>query len=142
MVNKPKIKLKKPEVEETFVGDDEGVFSDRLDLLKHALEIHHKESNLPNDYVLFRSDDDDKKFFREMHRIAFATREFIADKEQANKIANLLVTETVIVAAMKRNDYENAILSGLFATPADDEGSDLINVDAIKKRIGLGGAPQ
>lgn len=115
--------------EDSYLGNaEEEEFEDRLDLYKHALRIHQKHSYISPDVVLFMSDEKDMEFFRTMHANAYRARLLIADKRVATKCQEFLVNQCILVAAMKRNRYENPLLSRIFARPvSEDEGDEKEN---------------
>lgn len=94
-------------------------FSDQLDIIQHALTVHHKESRIPNDLVMFECNDKDRKFITTMHKIAWALQDYIADKNTGKEIASMITMEEVMLAVLKRNNVNNPIVGGAFAIPKE-----------------------
>lgn len=127
------VKDKTPEIEDLEEEDLKSGMETNLDIIKHGLDVHSKESNISKDYILFKSNEKDREFIRNMFKLAFLLRMYILDKEVAKEVYNLIISETIIIAVLKRNEYENPILSALFANAKEKEDETLI--DTLKQKI-------
>lgn len=125
-------KLLIPEVEDGYLGKDSLMdspeFSDNLDVVRHSLKIHSlKHKDITPDYLLFKSSEKDREFVEEIYKIAHITAFYLKSagdctKEQqkrinkeADELCDLMLADTVMLATLKRNEYENPLLAGIFA---------------------------
>lgn len=110
-------------------------FSDKEDIIKHALEIHEKDSPISEDYILFHSDEKDVEFIRGLYTCASSLQSYIKDKDTAKRIFRTVMHQAHIVAILKRNRYKNPIGSGIFALHNADPDEDKGIMDKIKSSI-------
>lgn len=135
--NERKLEVLDPEIKEEFVGDNSiSEFSDGLDIIRHMVAIHDKNSpDIPPDIVLFQSDENDRDYSSSMYDLAFMVRNFIRDKKTADKLSNFFRSKIVINACLKRNQYQNPILSGAFSRISEKSDDSLL--DTLKQKIGI-----
>ena len=109
-------KIKDPEVEKyTRDMKEDEMFSDSADIIRHTTKIHTKDTDMTEDYVLFRCPDEKtEKFLAKQHLIADRVRDYIEDAQVAKDTSRSIRRECHSIAILKRNQPTNWLLSKLF----------------------------
>jgi len=103
----------------TTPGEDR--FQDRLDVVKHSLEVHSKPSKIGKDLVLSNFDENERTYIAGMHKCAFMWQQLIKSKKFGEKGFQALSNEGLMISVLKRNQVLNPILRGIYFGQTEEE---------------------
>lgn len=119
-------------------GDDldlekDDKYADRLDVIRHALAVHNKESKISEDYVLGFHNEAEQEFMEKTQMCAYQATLLIKDPEIAELMRQAMINEIVMMSVMRRNNAENPLIGKLL--DPDDGGMEQKSSESLLDKV-------
>lgn len=90
--------------------EDREYFNDRYDIMKHGSTVKSYDAiGLNEDILMAELDDSQKEFINTQFKLAEELRDYLQDKDVANRLAGRMIIESQTISNLERNKENNPI---------------------------------